>query len=138
MDCICSKHAVQAIQRQANASTIFLVDTLKCQFLYKNTINFDVDIFFPRLFVVEPVSRVFCLSRGLTVVNVSKNLNYTLYLCKYICLFLSVFQLQIGVKKKNKKNKKLQKTICKTKKGAQSFYDSRDYLRSKTKLQSFL
>lgn len=49
MDCICSKHAVQAIQRQANASTIFLVDTLKRQFLYKNTINFDVDIFFPRL-----------------------------------------------------------------------------------------
>lgn len=136
MDCICSKHAVQAIQRQANASTIFLVDTLKRQFLYKNTINFDVDIFFPRLFVVEPVSRVFCLSRGLTVVNVSKNLNYTLYLCKYICLFLRVFQLQIGVKKINKI--KLQKTICKTKKGAQSFYDSRNFLRNKTKLQSFL
>lgn len=105
MDCICSKHAVQAIQRQANASTIFLVNTLKRQFLYKNTINFDVDIFFACLFVVEPVSRVFCLSRGLTVVNVSKNLNYTLYLCKYICLFLSVFQLQIGVKIKKKNTK---------------------------------
>lgn len=60
MDCICSKHAVQAIQRQAEASTVFLVNTLKRQFLYKNTSNFDVDsfFFFGLLFVVEPVSRV--------------------------------------------------------------------------------
>lgn len=100
MDCICSKHAVRAIQRQANASTIFLVNTLKRQFLYKNTINFDVDIFFPRLFVVEPVSHVFCLSRGLTVVNVSKNLNYTLYLCKYISSLFKCFSIADRKKKK--------------------------------------
>lgn len=35
MDCICSKHAVQAIQRQDDASTIFSVNTLKRQFLYR-------------------------------------------------------------------------------------------------------